>query len=225
VAQSLQSAATDRQEEHMRILVVLLSLTGLCNAGNAVFAAETAGGAAAYGNCASCHGPAGEGNATLQAPRISHLQPAYLKSQLRKFRNGHRGGEGASAGARQMAAMAAALAGDEAVDAVVAHLGTLASESSPATVEGDIALGADYYNQFCGACHGARAEGNAALRSPRLAGSDDWYLLSQLAEFRAGRRGMHPDDRTGRQMRSMAAVLPDESAMRDVVAFIKSLEP
>ena len=75
----------------------------------------------------------------------------------------------------------------------------------------------------CGACHGAAAEGNVALNSPRLAGSDDWYLLAQLQAFRSGQRGSHPEDRTGRQMRAMAGVLPDEQSMRDVVAFIRTL--
>jgi cytochrome c553 len=209
----------------MRTLVLLLLSAGLFSAGSACIGADTADGRALYAACASCHGSAGEGNATLQAPRISHLQPAYLGSQLQKFRSGQRGGEGASASAVQMAGMASTLAGDAAVDKVVAYIGSLDSRPPVATVEGDIALGADYYNQFCGACHGARAEGNASLKSPRLAGSDDWYLLAQLADFRAGRRGTHPDDRTGRQMRSMAAVLPDESAMRDVIAFIGSIEP
>ena len=90
-------------------------------------------------------------------------------------------------------------------------------------MQGDQQLGGDYYNQFCGACHGARAEGNAALNSPRLAGSDDWYLLAQLAAFADGVRGAHKDDRTGRQMRAMAGVLPDDQARADVVAFIRSL--
>ena len=74
----------------------------------------------------------------------------------------------------------------------------------------------------CGACHGAAAEGNPVLNSPRLAGSDDWYLLAQLNAFRAGQRGAHPEDRTGKQMRAMAGVLPNDQSVRDVVAFIRS---
>ena len=35
-----------------------------------------------------------------------------------------------------------------------------------------------------GTCHGPAAEGNVALHSPRLAGTDDWYLLAQLESFR-----------------------------------------
>ena len=71
--------------------------------------------------------------------------------------------------------------------------------------------------------HGPAAEGNVALNSPRLAGSDDWYMVAQLQAFRSGQRGTHPDDRTGRQMRAMAGVLPDDKAIADVVAFVNSL--
>ena len=75
----------------------------------------------------------------------------------------------------------------------------------------------------CITCHGAQAEGKPALNSPRLAGSDDWYLLSQLQAFRSGQRGAHPEDKAGRQMRAMAGVLPDEQATNAVIAFIQSL--
>jgi len=76
--------------------------------------------------------------------------------------------------------------------------------------------------RLCGACHGANAGGNVALNAPRLAGADDWYLLDQLHAFREGQRGRHREDRTGRQMRNMAAMLDDEQALQDVIAYIRS---
>ena len=183
---------------------------------------DPAAGKALYVTCVSCHGQGG-GNQALNAPRLTHLSAEYLASQLKKFKSGERGGPGASAPAIQMAGMAGTLADDQAIADVAAYISSLESEVSPVTVEGDQTLGGDYYNQFCGACHGARAEGNAALNSPRLAGSDDWYLLAQLSAFSDGVRGAHEDDRTGRQMRAMAGVLPDEKARTDVVAFIRGL--
>jgi cytochrome c553 len=182
-------------------------------------------GAAAYAVCASCHGAAAEGNAELRAPRLNHLDPTYLAAQLDKFRRGIRGGEGATPEAAQMVGMAGTLADEQAVRDVAAYVASLDSSPPRPSIEGDPQLGADYYNQFCGACHGPAAEGNTALNSPALAGADDWYLLAQLAAFRDGVRGAHPEDRTGKQMRAMAGVLPDEKAMRDVVAFIGGLAP
>lgn len=88
----------------------------------------------------------------------------------------------------------------------------------------DLEQGASYYRQFCAACHGPAAEGNPALNSPRLVGADDWYIVSQLEAFRSGSRGNDPRDRTGKQMRVMAVVLPDSAAVASVAAYIRSLE-
>ena len=70
---------------------------------------------------------------------------------------------------------------------------------------------------------GARGEGNDALKAPALAGQSDWYLATQLERFRAGERGFAPEDVQGTQMRAAAAVLPDSSAVKDVVAYINAL--
>jgi len=182
-------------------------------------------GAALYAPCASCHGPDGSGNAALGAPRLTHLTPVYIVAQLDKFRSGQRGGSSAGQQAQQMAAMAATLGDEQAVYDVAAYIHSLDSKPSPGSVQGNAALGADYYNQYCGACHGRDAGGNPALNSPPLAGADDWYLVAQLRGFRNGERGADPADRTGRQMRAMALALPDDSAVTDVVAFIQSIQP
>ena len=145
-------------------------------------------------------------------------------SQLQKLKDGVRGGTGASDTAIQMAGMAATLADDQAQRDVASYIVSLNGVVSPVSVAGDLKLGRDYYNQFCGACHGATAQGNEALNSPPLAGSDDWYLVAQLHAFRDGNRGTDPQDRTGRQMRAMAGVLPTDQAIADVVAYIRSMD-
>ncbi len=181
-------------------------------------------GESLYQTCAACHGAEGQGNAALKAPPLSHLTAAYIAGQLQKFRNGQRGGEGDSEPARQMATMAATLPGDDAIGTVAQFAAALEGiPEGEAEISGDVTLGGDYYNQFCGACHGPGAEGNKALSAPSLAGAPDWYLYGQLKAFREGTRGAHPDDRTGRQMRAMAGVLPSDQALRDVTAFIAGL--
>ena len=202
------------------VVLCLLPLT----AGTVLAAGNAEQGKALYATCAACHGADGQGNAALKAPRLNHLQPSYIEAQLQKFKAGHRGGPGSSATAMSMTPMAATLADEQAIADVAAYIIGLNGEVSAASVEGDKTLGGDYYNQFCGACHGAAAEGNLALNSPRLTGTDDWYLTEQLRAFRAGERGAHPDDRTGKQMRAMSMVLPNDQAIADVVAFIRSLE-
>ncbi|GAB3292352.1 c-type cytochrome [Parahaliea aestuarii] len=204
----------------MRLLI--LSLLGMLAiaTGPARAEADLERGKGLYATCAACHGADAAGNAALNAPRLNHLREVYVIAQLEKFRNGQRGGEGATMAAKQMAPMAATLPDQQALLDVAAYIASLDSPAPAATVEGDAALGADYYNQFCGACHGPTAAGNVALNSPGLAGTDDWYLLAQLKAFRDGSRGAVDGDRTGRQMRAMAAVLPSEQALKDVVAFI-----
>jgi cytochrome c553 len=175
-----------------------------------------------YAACAACHGARGEGNRELNAPRLNHLAPVYIVAQLQKYKTGARG---MSEPARQMAAMAATLVDDQAMYDTAAYIATLDGDVSAETVVADPAQGAGYYKQFCAACHGPAAQGNPALNSPRLAGSDDWYLVAQLQAFREGDRGSHPQDRTGKQMRAMAGVLPDDAAVAAVAAYIRSLEP
>jgi cytochrome c oxidase subunit 2 len=75
----------------------------------------------------------------------------------------------------------------------------------------------------CSACHGAQGEGNPAMNAPRLAGLDGWYIKQQLRNYQQGKRGAHPDDTFGQQMAPMAATLPDEAAMDNVIAYLASL--
>lgn len=208
----------------MRVTTVLLLMLPSLLALKVGAQDDPGSGGSAYAVCASCHGEQAQGNEALRAPRLTHLQPVYIAAQLEKFKSGVRGGAGTSASAIQMAGMASTLVDQQAMLDVATYISTLDAGKAAVTVEGDVSMGGDYYNQFCGACHGAGAQGNVALNSPALVGADDWYLMSQLQAFRSGARGTHPQDRTGKQMRAMAGVLPDEQAMRDVIAFITSLQ-
>ena len=88
---------------------------------------------------------------------------------------------------------------------------------------GDVAKGKALYN-ICAACHGANAEGTAALNAPANAGQDPWYMTRQLKNFRAGILGADPDDTFGAQMRPMAMMLSSDQDIADVVAYITSLD-
>ncbi len=89
-----------------------------------VAAAKGGAGAALYESCAACHGARGEGNAELGAPPLAGTDADYLARQLRNFRKGIRGREGDEKG-RQMAAAAAVLPDEAAIDAVAAHASAL----------------------------------------------------------------------------------------------------
>jgi cytochrome c oxidase subunit 2 len=188
-------------------------------------AGDAAAGKTLYASCQTCHGPKGDGNVSMNAPALTALDGVYLKRQLQHFKTGIRGSDPRDGNGARMRAMAATLADEVAIDNVVAYIESLPDVKPTATIKGDPAKGRDYYSMVCGSCHGPKAEGNAALNAPALAGTDDWYLLQQFESFRAGIRGSHAEDKFGAQMKMMTRALPTEQVVRDVVTYIHTLAP
>jgi cytochrome c peroxidase len=190
--------------------------------------AEAAGNATVgrgrFGLCEACHGVRAEGNASLEAPSLAGREAWYLTRQLENFRAGRRGTAAGDRLGQQMRPMAQTLESDEAVQDVVAYVTSLPHAPSAATVKGDVAHGKTLYAGTCSACHGDAAQGNEALGAPALKGVSDWYLLRQLEAFRKGWRGASPEDENGLQMRAIATAIPNDAALKDVVAYIASLE-
>jgi cytochrome c oxidase subunit II len=178
-------------------------------------------GQALYGTCAACHGAQAEGNPALNAPKLSGQGDWYLRRQLSNFKNGVRGTSDKEVYGKVMAPMAATLPDDAAINNVVAYIKTLPDNPAPTTVKGNARNGEDPY-VTCGACHGADGRGVQATNAPRLKGMSDWYMVTQLKNFRDGARGAHPRDLFGAQMASMAAILSDERATDDIVAYINT---
>jgi cytochrome c553 len=185
-------------------------------------AALAADGDKLFAPCASCHGSKAEGSVTVNAPAIAGQDAAYLERQLRNFRSDRRGTHKSdSLGAQMRTVAAATLADDAAVTKVATYISAL-TKTVPATpARGNLHNGNNLYQGKCGACHGGAAEGNAALKAPRLAGLDAAYIKRQFANFRDGVRGTDSQDIPGRQMAMMAKTLPTERDLDDVIAFIQ----
>jgi cytochrome c553 len=198
----------------------LIGVVALLMCSAASFAAD---GAQLFSTCVSCHGNKGEGNPTLNAPAIAGQDAAYLERQLRNYRSDRRGTHKSDALGAQMRALAITLGDDAAVAKVASYVASLPKTASAAPARGNLHNGNNLYQGNCGACHGGKAEGNPALKSPRLAGLDAIYLKRQFAFFRDGVRGTHPQDLPGRQMAMMAKTLPNERDLDDVIAFIHQL--
>ncbi|MGQ0833631.1 MAG: c-type cytochrome [Gammaproteobacteria bacterium] len=184
--------------------------------------ADHAAGEGLYATCAACHGPEGQGNPALNAPKVAGLDAWYVKRQLQHFRAGVRGAHPKDQFGPQMIPFATMLADEAAIDDVAAFIDSLPDAPAAATVSGDTKRGARIY-RTCGACHGAAGQGIQATNAPRLAGVHDWYLVRQLENFRQGIRGRHVDDPYGWQMVEMAKVPIDDEEMRNVVAYINTL--
>ncbi len=171
--------------------------------------------------CTVCHGANGNGNLAIRAPRIAGLEPWYLKSQFAAFRAGWRGAHADDAPGNEMRPVAVALSEPQ-IDRAISYVGSFSPKPPPITVKGDVARGQQLY-AACASCHGAAGQGNESLHAPALAMRTDWYLATQLRDYRAGLRGAHADDPNGQQMHAVAAALPDDAAVNDVVAFIDTL--
>lgn len=184
------------------------------------FAAFAADGEKLFAPCAACHGAKGEGNATLNAPAIAGQDAVYIERQLRNFRNRRRGADKSDALGAQMLAAATALADDAAVAKIASYVAILPKTVNASPARGNLHNGNNLYQGKCGACHGGTAEGNPALKSPRLAGLDAPYIKRQFAHFRDGVRGTDPQDTPGRQMAMMAKTLPTDRDLDDIIAFI-----
>ena len=177
------------------------------------------------GQCAACHGAAGEGNRALGAPALTQLSTDYLARQLRHFVGGVRGAQPNDDVGKRMALSVANLAEAD-IPGLAALITTELPPAQPATtIKGDPSRGEDYYVNICSACHGSNALGNDALGAPALSGLNDWYLKSSYQSYLDGLRGTHPDDFYGAQMVRLAPALSKGNDIDDVIAFITTLPP
>jgi cytochrome c oxidase subunit 2 len=180
-------------------------------------------GRQAYAVCTACHGPEGQGNRDMNGPKLAGQEPWYLRRQLEYYKSGVRGAHPDDTYGQQMAPMAQTLATDQQMRDVIAYIETFPDRPVETTISGDVDRGRNIY-RVCGSCHGWDGQGIAAVKAPRQAGMQDWYLVRQLEHFKQGIRGAHPGDMYGDQMMMMADTLSDEQAMKDVVAYINTLQ-
>lgn len=199
------------------ILAMLLAHSQLVGA-----AGDAVAGKAMYGVCAACHGGNGEGIMAMNSPRLAGQEDWYLTRQIENFKSGVRGSHAEDVYGQQMAPMAGVLPNPSVIANVAAYILTLQAPLPTPSIEGDVANGKALY-AVCAACHGVKAEGLRALNSPRLSGQNDWYIVRQMKNYKAGIRGTHPDDIYGKQMAPMSMLLADEQAILDVVAYINTL--
>ena len=204
--------------------VGILLTIGIVLAVKAYAVGDAAKGKASYAVCMACHGADGMGNKALNAPKIAGQESWYLVRQLKNFKGGIRGADPKDKYGMQMRPMALTLANDQAIADVAAYVSSMPEQKLVAkTVKGDIAAGKTAYI-ICQACHGPTGGGNQALNSPRLTGLQDWYVVRQLKNFKAGTRGTKSGDTYGMQMRPMAMTLANDEAINNVAAFIATLK-
>ncbi|HEX5792237.1 MAG TPA: c-type cytochrome [Rheinheimera sp.] len=167
--------------------------------------------------CLACHSAAT--SAATGAPQLAGQQAGYLQKQLQQFQNGQRGADVSDVTGRQMAAMAATLSADD-IEALAHYFSRQQADmqTSPATAA-LLDQGRRMYIGSCGACHGAKAEGNTAFNAPALSMLNAGYIVLQLQHFKAGLRGKDKADKPGRQMALFSRNLSEQD-MQAVAAYI-----
>jgi cytochrome c oxidase subunit 2 len=176
-----------------------------------------------YASCVACHGAAAEGNAMVHAPKLTGQGKWYLQHQLANFKQGIRGSNEKDVNGKVMAAMSMTLSDKAAIANVSAYINSLPDKAAQATVKGNAKKGKLLFDSTCSVCHGAAGQGVQLMHAPRLKGMNDWYLTTQLNNFKQGYRGAHAKDNFGPQMVQMASILTDEQAVQDIVAYINLL--
>jgi len=204
------------------VACVVVALPALL-AGCAIRKPGLARGREVYQTCTPCHGANAGGNVMYGAPDIGGLPQWYVEAELTKFREGIRGAHPDDAEGALMRPMAKTLYHPGDIASVAQYVASLKQVRQPATLAGDAKLGQERYMGLCITCHGPDGMGNQAMSAPVIAGQADWYLYRQLQKFKSGVRGAHPQDVSGQQMAAMSSTLEDTTAMRNVVAFIRTL--
>lgn len=204
-------------------LLGALLFLGAC--GYKVPASEpTASGQEIFQLCSECHGTRGEGHREYNAPAIAGLPQWYIEAQLKKFKAGIRGTHPADVAGMMMRPMTRSFHNEGDLKVVAAYVSTLPRPSPrPSLTGGNPANGKTLY-AVCSACHQPDGSGQPLVKAPPLKQSSDWYLLSQLKKYKDGVRGGTARDVEGSQMRLQAAALPNEQAMKDVVAYIATFK-
>src|SRR5262245_7937564 len=199
-------------DQSMRLVLAIVMLGAvLGGAACAVARGEPhVSGQRLYDACQSCHGPTGNGDVRLGAPKIAGLPHWYIASQLHRFQKGLRGKHPDDVEGLKMRAMSQQMLSDSEIDAVSRHVSGLPRTPKVATAHGDPKIGQQSY-AVCSACHGQKGEGNEQLNAPPVGLMEDWYVARQIRKFQAGIRGRVPDDAIGLQMAGMAMTVPAES--------------
>lgn len=165
-------------------------------------------------HCLVCH----DNKEMQRGPILDGLDEAYMLGQIQKFKLAQRGTHQYDYQGELMATAIKDL-NEQDVAQAVALLARRTPRNYLRTVKGDSKIGKDLYEKNCLACHGDSAQGLKEANTGSLAILEDWYLLTQLRNYKSGRRGYHEKDIEGQAMRALVTPLSDQN-LKDIVEYI-----
>ena len=146
-------------------------------------------GAEIFDTCAACHGDNGRGASDGSIPAIAGQPEAVIVKQIVDFRYDAR----FSIRMQHFVDHHHLAAAQDLAD-VAGYVSRLPPRQVSPASAGPDPLAQSLFATMCAACHGARGEGKASARAPRLAGQHAQYLDEQLHDAAEGRRpSMEPD--------------------------------
>lgn len=78
------------------------------------------------------------------------------------------------------------------------------------------------FQTVCAQCHGTAGEGKQELKSPSIAAMPGWYMTTQFANLREGRRGQDAADPQSFMMAAIAKALQPEQ-IKAVIAHVEKM--
>jgi cytochrome c553 len=173
--------------------------------------------AAIINHCKTCHST----HEMQRGPLLEGLELWYMEEQLESYKAGIRGIHADDQSGQLMHAAVK----DWSLDDLYTAAKWFANQERPKlpnAVKGDILKGKALYKQVCFACH-EHTMGKFFTRSPDLYRLEDWYILSQLRNYKSGWRGTHPDDEHGQKMKAAIEALSYDE-LKNVAAYIGTLD-
>lgn len=150
--------------------------------------------------CRTCHGPSGEGNPAIGAPRIADLPPAYAERQLENFASGKRFNTlmtpiAKSLSAQDRTAVADFYAPPHKPSSAPGRPSSPPGQSSSPSLGEQLALRGRWNDELpgCVQCHGSAGIG-VGDEFPPLTGQSALYLENQLRAWKSGTRDPGPQD-------------------------------
>jgi len=227
---TLAADASPKNREHLAIFALNQEIDlGLSDLANRIkgFEAKIFEGDAARGkelstSCIVCHGSDFSGVPAQRTPSLPQFSTWYLQTQLQKYKHQIRGNDVSDADGFLMRTLMGSYSHQQIAD-IVAYIKTHQAKPQTIALGGDPEKGKALYVS-CIACHQENAQGSQALQAPSLGGLSDVYVVNQLLKFKEGSRGGAKGDLPGKLMQIAVEPLHDEQAMKDVAAYITTLE-
>jgi cytochrome c553 len=179
----------------------------------------------AAGNCVSCHGARGEGNAALGAPPLAGQHAAYLAHQLNAFKSGQRAYDPEDKSGGIMRNVASTLSAAE-ITELSEYFSNLpvAAHITPAHLDAGVARGKELFRTSCASCHGVHGQGYPQMKAPSLKMLGGWYVERQLDSYSKGWRGdSEQADQPAVWMRSIATNVSNPADIAALVHYLDSL--